>query len=79
MNLEEFREGLELVRDGELIRHAQRCLCQAFASGSNSTADSDVMLDLIYAECARRGKERLYDKAYEMVCRKPDVCKTLMA
>jgi len=78
MNLEEFRDGLEMARDSELLQYVQRCLCLSMAD-NNPKAESHAMLDLVYAECARRGKERLYDKAYETVCRKPHVCKVLLA
>ena len=79
MNLQEFREGLEGVQDGELLRYVQRCVCMTMANRDVPGGDPHAMLDLIYAECSRRGKERLYDKAYEIVCRKPDVCKILLA
>lgn len=79
MNLEEFRDALEMSKESELIRYVQRCVCMSMAHGGNPLAESHAMLDLVYAECTRRGKERLYDKAYETVCRKPDVCKILLA
>lgn len=78
MNLEEFREGLEMARDGELLQYVQRCLCESIAN-PNPKSEAHAMLDLVYAEFARRGKERLYDKAYETVCRRPDLCKLLLA
>lgn len=79
MKLEEFRDELEAARDGDLLRYVQRCLCISLTGDNSPKAESQAMLDLLYAECARRGKERLYDKAYETVCRKPDVCKVLLA
>ncbi len=79
MNLDEFRDSLELAKESELIHYVQHCVCMSMAHMSNPRADSHAMLDLVYAECARRGKERLYDKAYETVCRKPDVCKLFLA
>jgi hypothetical protein len=79
MNLEEFRETLETLKDSELIKTVQKYVCLSLSDASNPTANSHTLLDLIYVECIRRGKERLYDKAYESVCRKPTVCKVLLA
>lgn len=78
MNLKEFRDDLEMAKDTELLHYVQHCLCLTIAE-KNPKAETHVMLDLVYAECTRRGKERLYDKAYETVCRKPEVCKIFLA
>ena len=74
MKLEEFRQELEALRDKELYQYAQRCVCLSIADTANLKAESHSMLDFIYAEFTRRGKERLYDKAYETVCREPNLC-----
>jgi len=79
MNLEEFRETLEALKDSELIKYVQKYVCLSLADASNPLATSHTLLDLVYVECIRRDKERLYDKAYESVCRRPKVCKVLLA
>jgi hypothetical protein len=79
MNIEELRETLESLKDSELIHHVQKYVCLSLTEVNNPTAVSHTLLDLVYAECIRRGKERLYDKAYESVCRQPQVCKVLLA
>lgn len=79
MNLEEFRETLETLKDSELIKYVQKYVCLSLADASNPLANSHTLLDLVYVECIRRGKERMYDKAYESVCRRPNVCKVLIA
>ena len=79
MNIDELRETLEGLKDSELIRHVQKYVCLALADVNNPAALSHTLLDLVYAECTRRGKERLYDKVYESVCRQPQVCKVLLA
>ena len=79
MNLEEFRETLETLKDSELIKYVQKYVCLSLADASDPAANSHTLLDLVYAECTRRGKERMYDKAYESVCRQPKVCKVLLA
>jgi hypothetical protein len=79
MNLEEFRETLEMLKDSELIKYVQKYVCLSLADADDPSANSHTLLDLVYAECVGRGKERLYDKAYESVCRRPTVCKILLA
>jgi hypothetical protein len=79
MNLEDFRETLETLKDSELIKYVQKYVCLSLADAEDPTANSHTLLDLIYVECIRRKKERLYDKAYESVCRQPAVCKVLLA
>ena len=79
MNIFEFGTILENLKDRELFHHVQRCVCLSLANKGDPQADFHSMLDLVYAECTRRGKERLYDQAYESVCREPQVCSTLPA
>ncbi len=79
MNIEEFRESLDTLGNGDLIRCVQKYVCLSLAEAGNPAAQSHTLLDLVYGECARRGKERLYDKVYESVCRQPQVCKVLLA
>ena len=79
MNSDDFREMLEELKDAELIHYIQKYVCLSLAEVNNADADSHTQLDLIYVECARRGKERLYDKVYESVCRQPKLCKVLLA
>lgn len=74
MNLENFQEMLEHAKDNELFRLIQRCVCMSLAEAGNPHADSHVMLDFCYAECERRHKLWLYDKAYETVCRHGEIC-----
>jgi len=79
MNSDEFREHLETLKDSELVRQIQKYVCQSLADGDDPGAQSHIMLDLIYVECLNRGKERLYDKVYESVCRQPQLCEVLRA
>ena len=79
MNSNELREQLETLKESELIKQIQRYVCQSLADADDPAAESHVMLDLIYVECLNRGKERLYDKVYESVCREPQVCEVLRA
>lgn len=79
MNLEHFQELLEQAKDNELFRQIQRCVCRSLAEANNPNAESHAMLDFCYAECERRHKPWLYDKAYETVCRHENICGTLTA
>lgn len=79
MTSDELREQLETLKDSELVRHIQKYVCLSLAEADNPAAESHAMLDLIYVECLNRGKERLYDKVYESVCREPQVCEVLRA
>lgn len=79
MNSDEFREMLESLGNSDLIRHIQKYVCLSLAEVNNAAAQSHILLDLVYAECVRRGKERLYDKVYESVCRKPQLCEVMHA
>ena len=79
MNIRKFGALLENLKERELFHYVQRYVCLSLENRSNPNEGSHIMLDLIYAECTRRGKERLYDQAYESVCREPGVCSTLLA
>jgi hypothetical protein len=79
MSIEEFRGSLESLKASELINYIHKYVCLSLADASNPAANSHEMLDLLYAECARRGMERLYDMSYEHVCRQPEVCTVLLA
>ena len=54
MNLEEFRETLETLKDSELIKYVQRYVCLSLADAEDPSANSHTLLDLIYVECIRR-------------------------
>ena len=79
MDIEQFRETLETFTTSELILYIHRYVCLSLVDARNPAASSHQMLDLLYAECTRRGAERLYDISYEHVCREPGVCTVLLA
>ena len=78
MDIDTLEETLELMSEQALSRFAKRCLCQsihdAHVGDDEIGVDVQVALDLIYAECARRGIERLYDAALESVSSHPEIC-----
>lgn len=75
MNLAELQQSLEEMTEQELSRFVKRCVCQALAGTTKiKDIDVDVALDMVHSECARRGNERLYDMAHELVSKNPGVC-----
>ena len=78
MDIDTLEESLELMSEQALSRFAKRCLCQslhnATLDGEHVDIDVQVALDMIYAECARRGIERLYDAALDSVTSHPEIC-----
>lgn len=62
-------DTVESLRDVELLRYAKEYVRLSIAESSNRHSEVHSIVDLIFAECARRGKEWLYDKAREMVYR----------
>ncbi len=78
MDIETLEETLEIMSEQALSRFAKRCLCQslhnATLAGEGVDIDVQVALDMVYAECSRRGIERLYDAALESVSANPQIC-----
>lgn len=74
MTLEQLKESLELMSDKDLFRFLKKSICRSIAEVSNTHSDANETLDMVYSECARRGKERLYDKTYETVSKNPEAC-----
>lgn len=79
MNTEEFRETLDTLKESELIHYVQKYVCLSLTDASDPAAEVHTLLDLVYVECVRRNKERMYDKIYETMCRDPEVCRILIA
>lgn len=74
MTLEQLKESLEQMSDKDLFRFLKKSICRSIAEVSDTLSDANETLDMVYSECARRGKERLYDKTYETVSKHPEAC-----
>jgi hypothetical protein len=75
MNLEELQQSLENMSEQELSRFVKKCICQIrFGAETISDVDASVATDMVYAECARRGMEKLYDMAQESIAKHPEAC-----
>lgn len=60
---------LESLRDAELVRYTREHVALSISGSNDSRSEAAGVLDLIYAEFMRRGKERLYDAVREAVIR----------
>lgn len=74
MTLEQLKEFLEQMSDKDLFRFLKKSICRSISEINDAKSDANETLDMVYSECQRRGKERLYDKTLETVSKNPDVC-----
>ncbi len=77
MTLEQLKESLESMSDKDLFRFLKKSICRSLAEVDDEHSDANETLDIVYSECQRRGKERLYDKTYETVSKNPESCSAL--
>jgi hypothetical protein len=76
MKLDRLQDALSCMSDKALIRFIKRLACKAmFGQGDDPSGEARSALDMVYLECSRRGKERLYDSAYAWVQTHPDSCR----
>lgn len=74
MKLEKLERALRHMSNKALIKYVKRCVCRSLP-GMNATQNESLeALDMVYVECSRRGKERLYDTAHAYVVHHPDRC-----
>lgn len=74
MKLEKLERALRHMSNKALMKYVKRCVCRTLP-GVGSTEDETLeALDMVYVECSRRGKERLYDTAHAYVVHHPDRC-----
>ena len=74
MTLEQLKESVEQMSEKDLFRFLKKSICRSLTEASDTTSDANETLDIVYSECQRRGKERLYDKTLETVSKNPDAC-----
>lgn len=74
MDLDTLKEQLENMSDQELFRYLRKSICRSFAHLQEHDDELSAELDIVYSECQRRGKERLYDKIYESISNDPATC-----
>lgn len=74
MKLEKLERALRHMPNKALIKFVKRCVCRTRPEVGNVHDESLEALDMVYVECSRRGKERLYDTALAYVVHHPDRC-----
>jgi hypothetical protein len=76
VKIEKLERALSSMSNKALIRFVKRCVCRAMLGSGNCTEEGEAKeaLDMVYVECSRRGKERLYDTAYASVTHHPERC-----
>ncbi len=74
MTLEELKESVEQMSEKDLFRFLKKSICRSLTEVNDAASDANETLDIVYSECQRRGKERLYDKTFETVSKNPETC-----
>lgn len=74
VRIDKLERALVRMSDKALIRFMKRCACKALIGVGNGDNEVRSALDMVYVECSRRGKERLYDAAYATVSSHPERC-----
>lgn len=74
MKVDKLERALSRMPEKALLRFVKRCVCKTLLGVDNAAGEARVALDMVYVECSRRGKERLYDTAYASVSRNPECC-----
>jgi hypothetical protein len=74
VKIEKLERALRHMSNKALIKFVKRCVCRTLPGVCDEPGDSREALDMVYVECSRRGKERLYDTAHAYVTHHPDRC-----
>jgi hypothetical protein len=74
VKIEKLERALRHMSNKALIKFVKRCVCRTLAGADDMNGESREALDMVYVECSRRGKERLYDTAYATVTHHPERC-----
>lgn len=74
MKLEQLKEAVEQMSEKDLFRFLKQSICRSLLEVNDTVSDANETLDIVYSECQRRGKERLYDKTFETVSKNPEAC-----
>lgn len=74
MKIEKLERALSHMSDKALVHFVKRCVCKAVVVSDYNDSEARQALDMVFVECSRRGKERLYDTAYATVSLHPERC-----
>jgi len=74
VKIEKLERALHHMSNKALMKFVKRCVCRTLPGVNDVNGESREALDMVYVECSRRGKERLYDTAYATVTHHPERC-----
>ena len=74
VRIDKLENALTRMSDKALMRFLRRCACKSMLGLGELDSEVRTALDLVYLECSRRGKERLYDTAYAAISTHPERC-----
>ncbi|HFE32285.1 MAG TPA: hypothetical protein ENJ17_03135 [Gammaproteobacteria bacterium] len=74
MKIERLEHALPKMSEKALVRFVRRSVCRALMGAGKEADEGREVLDLVYVECSRRGKEKLYDTVYAIISRHPERC-----
>ena len=74
MKIEKLERALRHMSNKALMKFVKRCVCRTLPGADDANGELREALDMVYVECSRRGKERLYDTAYSTVTHHPERC-----
>lgn len=74
MKIDRLEHALPRMSEKALLRFVRRTVCQALMGAGRQADEGRELLDLVYVECSRRGKEKLYDTVYASISQHPERC-----
>lgn len=74
VRIEKLENALQQMSVKALMRFMKRCACISLQEVGGSDSEVRAALDMVYLECNRRGKERLYDSVYANISSHPECC-----
>ncbi|MCF6209441.1 MAG: hypothetical protein L3J88_09835 [Gammaproteobacteria bacterium] len=74
MKIDRLEHALPNMSEKALVRFVRRSVCQALMGAGKEADEGREVLDLVYVECSRRGKEKLYDTVYASISQNPEHC-----
>ena len=74
VKLDKLERALSHMSNKALLKFVKRCVCRSLPNAGKTEAEAREALDMVYVECSRRGKERLYDTAYASITHHPERC-----
>lgn len=74
VRIDKLENALQRMSAKALMRFMRRCACKSLREIDGGDNEVRMALDMVYLECSRRGKERLYDSVYANISNHPESC-----